>query len=368
MAGKHNTKGRRDGRKSARRRRRRKRRGGEQVLGPVWTAVCTGMFLIAALLISSAVWPDGTVAEIVQWVSYGMGDMLENGINGLNARVQGVFGDSSAKGDSSASITMDGEMIVTFLDVGQGNAVLVECDEEYMLIDGGDREYSSFVVSYLQKQGVEEIKYLVSSHYDADHINGLIGALNVFSVDMVLDGDYEWDTKTYVSFQSAVEENGCEEIHPGVGEVYPLGEAEFTVVCPDDYTHSESNDNSIGLRIVYGETSFLICGDASSNMETWMLESGGVIDSDVLMCSHHGSKYSTSEAFLEGVEPSAVVISCGENNSYGHPSERVMKLLSEGSYDLYRTDVQGTLIASSDGNRILWNTEPTSDYSWRIPD
>lgn len=258
--------------------------------------------------------------------------------------------------------TLEGDFGVTFLDVGQGNAIVVHSNDEYMLVDGGDRGSSSFVVSYLQQLGVESLSYIVSSHYDSDHINGIIGALHVFDVETILDGDYEWDTKTYISFCEAVKENGCTEIHPAVGESYPLGNAEFTVVCPDNYQHEESNDNSIGIRITYGETSFLICGDADSSMEEWMIASGETLSSDVLLCSHHGSAYSTSEAFLDAVAPDAVVISCGADNEYGHPAERVMEVLQQRRIPLYRTDVQGTLTAVSDGITITWNVEPTTDY------
>lgn len=268
----------------------------------------------------------------------------------------------AVKGNSSKR-NLEGELEVHFLDVGQGNAILITNGDASLLLDGGNRDYSSMVVSYLQRQNINRLDYILNSHYDSDHIHGLIGALHVFSVGTVLDGDYEWDTKTYVSFRDELTANGCSEIHPQVGEVYSLGDAEFTIVCPDDYEHEESNDNSIGIRLVYGDTSFLICGDADSKMEQWMMESGQMIDSDVLLCSHHGSAYSTSEEFLEAVSPEAAVISCGEDNSYGHPSERVMNLLKDYGCDVYRTDKQSTIVAVSDGQEITFQKEPTEDYS-----
>ncbi len=265
-------------------------------------------------------------------------------------------------GKESATL-VDGELAVHFLDVGQGNAVLITDGTSSMLVDGGGRDYSSYVVSYLERQDISALSYVISSHYDADHIHGLIGVLNVYSVDMLLDGDYEWDTATYTSYRSAAEANGCTEIHPQAGEVYQLGDATFTIVCPDSYNHEDSNDNSIGIRLVYGSTSFLLCGDADSEMETWMIESSAVLDSDVLLCSHHGSASSTSEAFLEAVSPDAVVISCGTDNSYGHPSQRVMSLLEEYGCDVYRTDKQSTIIAVTDGTTITFENDPTLDYS-----
>ncbi len=256
----------------------------------------------------------------------------------------------------------EANLIVTYLDVGQGNAILVQSQDDYMLIDGGGKSASSYVVSYLQQQNITELDYVISSHYDADHVSGLIGVLYKFQVETVLDGDYIWDTKTYQSFQTALEKNGCNEIHPNVGDIYELGDATFEIVCPDRYGYSDGNENSIGIRLCYGDSSFLICGDAGEDMEKWMVENGNVSETDVLMASHHGSFYSTSEVFFEAVNPNYVVISAGRNNTYGHPSNRVMKLLGEKDVCLYRTDIQGTIIAYTDGKNIWWNVKPCTDY------
>lgn len=253
-------------------------------------------------------------------------------------------------------------LAVTFLDVGQGNAVLVENDGQYMLIDGGDRDNSSYVVSYLEQRGVEELAYVVSSHYDADHLNGVVGALHAFSCDTLLAADYTTDTRVYDSFCSIVEEKGISIEYPDMGEVYSFGDVEFTVVCPDAYDYSDDNDNSVGIRLVYGDTSFLICGDAGSRVEQMMLHSGLTIASDVYLASHHGSAGSSSLEFLEAVGPEAVVISAGLGNSYGHPSEAVLSNIEEIGADLYRTDLQGEITVVSDGSALEWSVEPCADY------
>lgn len=256
----------------------------------------------------------------------------------------------------------DGLLTVTFLDVGQGNAVLVENDGVYMLIDGGDRDDSSYVVSYLQGQGVESLEYVISSHYDADHLNGVVGALHAFPCNLLLDADYTTDTKVYESLLSVIEEKDIAEIHPDMGDTYTFGDAEFTVVCPDAYDYSSDNDNSIGIRLVYGDTSFLICGDADSGMEQVMLMSGLELQSDVYLASHHGSAYSSSAAFLQEVKPQAVVISAGEGNSYGHPAKETLTNIQNAGAKLYRTDVQGEIIVTSDGKELTWNVESTDDF------
>lgn len=256
----------------------------------------------------------------------------------------------------------EGTLTVTFLDVGQGNGVLVEQDGEYMLIDGGDREYSSFVVSFLKEQGVDELEYVIASHYDADHLNGVVGALNVFPCELVLAPDYTADSRVYDSFLNIIEEKDIELAYPAVGDTYTLGGAEFTVVCPDGYDAPDANDNSVGVRLTYGETSFLICGDAGTGVERRMMESGITLDSDVYLASHHGSNGSSSLAFLQAVSPETVVISAGLSNSYGHPTAEVLENIQSVGAALYRTDLQGTLVAVSDGSTVTWNVPPCTDY------
>lgn len=256
----------------------------------------------------------------------------------------------------------DGTLSVTFLDVGQGNAVLVEQGGAYMLIDGGNRDYSSFVVSYLKEQGVEELAYVIASHYDADHLNGVVGALHAFSCGQVLAPDYVTDTRVYESFERVIKEQDIALAYPAVGDTYTLGDASFTVVCPEVYDPKEDNDNSVGIRLVYGDTSFLICGDAGKAEEQAMLDSGVTLESDVYLASHHGSEGSSSEAFMRAVSPSAVVISAGAGNSYGHPTRTVLNRVKACGAALYRTDLQGTITVTSDGTSLSWSVDATQDY------
>lgn len=258
--------------------------------------------------------------------------------------------------------TPDGTLSVTFLDVGQGNAVLVEQGGAYMLIDGGNRDYSSFVVSYLKEQGVEELAYVIASHYDADHLNGVVGALHAFSCGQVLAPDYVTDTRVYESFERVIKEQDIALAYPAVGDTYTLGDASFTVVCPKAYDPKEDNDNSVGIRLVYGNTSFLICGDAGKAEEQAMLDSGVTLESDVYLASHHGSEGSSSEAFMRAVSPSAVVISAGAGNSYGHPTRTVLDRVKACGAALYRTDLQGTITVTSDGTSLSWSVDATQDY------
>lgn len=254
------------------------------------------------------------------------------------------------------------ELTFSVLDVGQGLSVLVESNDHYMLFDGGDRNASSYVVSYLKNQGVTELDYLIASHYDSDHINGVIGALNAFTVGTVIGPDYEHDSATYDSFLNNVASVGKEVVHPSVGDQFELGSAVITVLAPSVIV-DDSNNNSIAIKIVNGNNSFIITGDAEYESEANMVSSGIDLDTDVLVVGHHGSATSTSWDFLEASTPEYAIISCGEGNSYGHPDADVMEKLISIDADVFRTDKQGEIIAHSDGNVITWNVEPCEDYS-----
>lgn len=309
-----------------------------------------GALLFGALLLSGCTQTGNPEAAETAWDDTG-------------SRSGGYAGTDGGSGSNEAQNTAaDGLLTVTFLDVGQGNAVLVENDGLYMLIDGGDREYSSYVVSYLQQQGVEELEYVVSSHYDADHLNGIVGALHVFDCELFLAADYTTDTKVYESLLSVIDEKDIPVEYPDMGDTYIFGDAEFTIVCPDDYSYSDDNDNSVGIRLVYGENSFLILGDAGTRVEEMLLQSGLELESDVYLASHHGSAGSSSMAFMEVVNPKAVVISAGLGNSYGHPTEAVLYRVEKMGAQLYRTDLQGEIIVTSDGSNLSWNAAPVEDY------
>ncbi len=262
--------------------------------------------------------------------------------------------------ETAASPGEDGasSLTVQFLDVGQGNAILIRCGGHYMLVDGGDWSKSSYVVSYLQKQGIESFDYVMASHYDDDHLHGLVGVLKKFDCDLVLDADYEADTWIYRSFVSVVKREKFQEIHPKVGQTYSLGDAQFTIVSPKTYDYEVENDNSIGFRLTYGDTSFLICGDASQASEQDMVASGQNLKSDVYLANHHGSNSSSTEAFLNAVDPEAIVISAAFGNPYGHPAKDAMERICATDADIYRTDLQGEITAVSDGKTITFMEQP----------
>ena len=256
-----------------------------------------------------------------------------------------------------------GEMKVHFLDVGQGLSILVQSDGQTMIYDGGDKSTSSFVVSYLQKQNVTTIDYLISSHYDSDHMAGLIGCLNAFDVKNVISSDYEHDSKLYQSFIQTVADKGLPMQHPAVGTEFSFGSGSFQILAPATIDPNDSNKNSVAIKLTNGDNSFIFTGDAESTSEKAMCESGIDLSCDVLVPGHHGSATATSWDFLQATVPEYAVISCGKDNQYGHPDKDVMDKLESMDIHVYRTDKQGTIVAVSDGTTITWDQEPCNDYS-----
>lgn len=258
------------------------------------------------------------------------------------------------------------DLAMDVIDVGQGLSLLFESNGEYMLYDGGDRDYSSKVVSYLKQKDIQTLDYVIASHYDADHLNGIVGALNVFDVETVIAPDYTTDTRVYESFTEILPEKSIELTYPEVGHTYVLGNSTFTILAPNDTDYADVNDYSVAIRVDCNEKSFIVTGDATTLSESEMLANGQVLDSDVMVIGHHGSDTSTSSEFLEVVSPEIAVISCGEDNQYLHPSQSVMELLQAKSIPVYRTDKQGNFVISSDGVNLEFSVEASNDYSYGV--
>ncbi len=253
-----------------------------------------------------------------------------------------------------------GEMTVTFLDVGQGDCTLIQTDEETMLIDAGNNHKGEQVVQYLEKAGVEKLDYFILTHPDADHIGGADNVIEQIEVECVLMPNVENDTVTYEEVIEDIEQYEVEVIHPETEEVYTLGDAEFMILCPDVSVENEKdlNNASVGIKLIHGENSFVLCGDAEEESEDEMIkEFGNELECDVLKCGHHGSATASSEEFLEVTNPTWAVISCGKENSYGHPHAEVLERLENDDVQAYRTDQLGTIRAISDGKEIRWSKE-----------
>ena len=256
---------------------------------------------------------------------------------------------------SAQPVSGDG-LTVHFIDVGQADCALLECAGQTMLIDGGNAEDSSLVVSYLKGQSVEYLDYVVCTHAHEDHVGGLSGPLNTCTVGQVFAPVTQYDSKVFSNFVKYTEQQGLEITVPQADSTFPLGGAQVTVLGPRR-EYEDTNNTSIVLRVDYGETSFLFTGDMESAAEQDLLADGCDLDATVLKVGHHGSSTSSSYVFLREVMPTYAVISVGRDNSYGHPHEEVMSRLYDAQVTVYRTDEQGTVVAFSDGETVTFTTE-----------
>ena len=249
------------------------------------------------------------------------------------------------------------ELEINYIDVGQGNAVLIKSNDKTLLIDGGNRSNSSYYYNFIKNKNVKKIDYMIASHYDEDHIAGLISILENYEVSNVLCPNYKKDTKIYKSFKKSLKKSNANIVYPKKGDEFNISDANIQILWPNEYKKGVDNDNSIVVKLRYGNMSFLFPADASTNVEDQLIYSGFNLKSDVLMLGHHGSKYSTSKQFLKEVDPKLAVISVGKNNRYGHPSIRVLKILNDKNIKILRTDKDGDISIKCDGKKIKITTK-----------
>ena len=256
---------------------------------------------------------------------------------------------------SEEAATQAGTLTVTWLDVGQGDAAVIQCGGQSMLIDGGKPEKSSYIYAWLQQHGLSYLDVIVATHVDADHIGGLSGALNYASVGTAYCPETTGTTETFQSFVKYLAQRGKQITVPTAGETFALGGAQVQILGPL-HRAEDSNDNSIVLKVSFGATSFLFTGDAERAEEQDLLNAGVNLQSTVLKVGHHGSDTSTSYPFLRAVAPQYAVISVGAGNSYGHPTEAVLSRLRDAGVTTFRTDMQGEITAVSDGQTVNFST------------
>ena len=299
-----------------------------------------------------------TALALAAVLALGLGACDASGLPGLP---NGGSSDVTPGPAASAGQTLDenAPLQVHFIDVGQALSVLVECDGQFMLYDGGNVDDGSLVVSYLQQQGVEELQYVFCSHAHEDHVGGLAAALAYFPAHHVYAPVTEADTKCFRDFVKYTQQQGLSVEVPAAGTVWQLGSATITQLGPVAQ-YSDTNDTSLVLRLDYGSTSFLLTGDMEADAERDLVNTGANLKADVLQVGHHGSSTSTSYIFLNSVLPEMGVISCGVNNKYGHPHEETLSILRDAGVDVYRTDLLGTITIGSDGRNYTVGTEHTA--------
>ena len=257
---------------------------------------------------------------------------------------------SAEDGKNTVTVPMDG-LYVHYIDVGQGDSELVCCNGEYMLIDAGEPEAADAVLEYLDRHGIDKLDYLVCTHSHSDHCGGLDAVVESLEVETVFTSPYAGDSPSYEIFTDAVYGAGLELTVPELGESYRLGEASFSFIGPvEDYDNT--NDDSLVMRLEYGDTSFLYTGDMTAKAEKDLINDGASLRCDVLKVGHHGSSGSSCYQFLYEAQPGIGVISCEKGNSYGHPHEETLSRLDDADVTVYRTDLEGSIVIFSDGMKV----------------
>ena len=263
-------------------------------------------------------------------------------------------------GESGRSV-----LTLHFIDVGQGDSTLIEQDGHFMLLDAGERDKGESVISYLKEQGVTTLDYVIGTHPHSDHIGGMAEVIQSFDVKKVILPAKEHTTKTYENLLDSIAERKLKVTLPKVGNSYELGNASFRIIAPVSSYGEDLNDWSVGIRLTYGETHFVLCGDAEKKAERDMCRTGEDLSANLLKLSHHGSRTSSSEVFMDRVNPDYGVISCGRNNDYGHPHKETLEMLAKRGIQVLQTDELGTIVAVSDGSGISFPENPQTDSQGR---
>lgn len=312
--------------------RRRKSKSNALNWGVVWTLVVVALFCLLV-----------TVSEKL-------------GVPGVPTwkEIGALFNPQQKMSDGSDPVN------VKFFDVGQGDCTLITANGKHILIDAGENDQADRVVKYLKKAGVKRIDVLIGTHPHSDHIGGLDAVVEQFEIGKVilpkLTEEQTPTTKTYLDLLNAIADKGLKVTRAKPGDVVEVGGGRLEIIGPVS-EYSDLNNVSVTARFVYDEISFWIAGDCSKEAETDLLDKKLVPRTNVYKVSHHGSNTASTERFLTALAPETCVISLAAGNSYGHPHQEVTKRFKKHGFKVYRTDLNGTVTAHTDGKTVKFTTE-----------
>lgn len=265
-------------------------------------------------------------------------------------------------------IERDADLTIKYIDVGQGDCELISYAGQNILIDAGVKEAAADIEAVIDGLGITRLDYVIATHPHADHIGAMYKIIEKYDIGTVIAPRIKDDlvptTKVYERFLTDLSKKGQKMTAAKAGTVYSLADENkendntaFEVLAPVGDDYDDLNDWSVVIRLVHGDCAFLFTGDAEKGAEADILSSGADVSADVLKAGHHGSSTSSSKKFLEAVSPRTAIISCGTDNSYGHPHKDTLEKFEEMGIEYYRTDISGTITVYSDGESYRVQTE-----------
>lgn len=260
--------------------------------------------------------------------------------------------ENSTASNQSSAHTKD-TLVVHFIDVGQADSILVQINNKNLLIDAGNKEDGNNVTAYLQRQGVKKLDYIVATHPHEDHIGGMSDVIKKIPIGYFYAPKITSNTKVFESMVGALNSKGKRINIAKAGLKLDLGEnVDCELLAPNSNKYDDLNNYSAVIKLTYKNNKFLFMGDAEKISEQEMLTNNYDLSCDVLKVGHHGSSSSSSKEFLDKASPKIAVISCGKNNEYGHPHKETLAEFKKRNYTVYRTDIDGTVVLTSDGKNI----------------
>lgn len=259
----------------------------------------------------------------------------------------------NANSSSTSSESRKSALKVHYIDVGQGDSILIQVNGKNLLIDAGTNASENKVISYLDKQKVKKLDYIVATHPHEDHIGSMDAVIKKYDIGEIYAPKKTSTTKTYENMVNAIKSKKLKITAAKAGLTLDLGkDVRCEMFSPISDIYENDNNYSVVIKITFGNTSFLFTGDAEKLNEKEMLSKNYNLSADVLKLGHHGSHSSSSKEFLDKVNPKIAIISCGKDNDYGHPHKETMTELKKRNLKVYRTDIDGDIILTSDGKNI----------------
>ncbi|ACA45804.1 MBL fold metallo-hydrolase [Clostridium botulinum] len=248
------------------------------------------------------------------------------------------------------------ELKVHYIDVGQGDSILVQTKDKNILIDAGTRKSSDSLISYLKKQHIKKLDYVIATHPHEDHIGGMPKVIEEFEISNFYAPKKTANTKIFKDMILQLKKKNLKINVAKKGISLDLSNnSSLDFLAPVKDNYENTNDSSAVVKLTHGNTKFLFTGDAEKTSEKDILNSNEDLSSNVLKVGHHGSHSSSSKEFLDKINPKIAIISCGKNNDYGHPHKETMKELNKRNIEVYRTDIDGNIVLTSDGENIKKN-------------